>query len=340
MGWDIYVTNEKRPIDRMRESAMSMTVGTPEDGVIKGFLTIGGKKMYIIKERSVYLVRLADDIDPGRTNPNIQATHQKISSEGDESDFVGRILLTARELFEGKFLEGIDHERALEQCVQIFQDVSEMREEVTSIRAAMEATETEIRSIKGQALPAILNAPARARAFLEKADHASQSLYTLCAQTYRLRGQNAKRLFDGFFDHIAALYGADDDFVAFMRGAVPYLRFLRLARNAVVHPKPNERALVYDYRLLASGELTPPTIEIIHPKQPEPEIALHSFMEQMTDQFITVTELIMAWICAKYTKASGNVGIGVGLIPEDQRQNKNVRYGYVMEFNGKIQRVG
>jgi hypothetical protein len=128
----------------MRESAMSMTVGTPEDGIIKGFLTIGGKKMYIIKERSVYLVRLADDIDPGRTNPNIQATHQKISSEGDESEFVGRILLTARELFEGKFLEGIDHERALEQCVQIFQDVSEMREEVTSIRAAMEATETEI----------------------------------------------------------------------------------------------------------------------------------------------------------------------------------------------------
>jgi hypothetical protein len=335
------VTLDKRPIDRMRESAMSMTVGTPEDGVIKGFLTIGGKnkKMYVIKEHSVYLVRFADDIDPDRTNPSIQPTHQKISSEGDESKLVGRILLTARELFRAKSIEGIDHERALEQCVQIFQDVAEMSEEVKSIRAALEATEAEIRSIKGSGLPAILNAPARARTFLEKADHASQSLYALCTQTYRLRGQNAKRLFDGFSDHIAELYGADDGFVVFMRAAVPYLRFLRLARNAVVHPKSDTKALVYDYRLLPSGKLTPPTIEVIHPKQPEPEIALHSFIEQMTDQFITTTELIMAWICAKHTKESA-FGIGVGLIPEDQRQNKNVRYGYVMNFNGKIQRVG
>jgi hypothetical protein len=322
----------------MRDSAMSMEVGTPEDGVIKGSLTIGGKKLYIIKERSVYLVRFADDIDPERTNPNIQPTHQKISSEGDESELVGRILLTARDLFEGKHLEGIDPERALEQCVQIFQDVAEMSEEVESIRAAMEETEIAIQSTKG-ALPAILNAPARARAFLEKADHASQSLYTLCTQTYRQRGQNAKRLFDGLLDHITALYGADDGFVIFMRAAAPYLRFLRLARNAVVHPKPDAKVLVYDYRLLPTGELMPPTIEVILPKQPEPEIALHSFMEQMTDQFITITELIMAWICAKHTKENA-FGIGVGLIPEDQRQNKNVRYGYVMNFNGKIQRVG
>ncbi len=54
---------EKRRIDQIRDSAGSFTIGDDSDGAIKSFVTIGGR-LYVIKEKSIYALALADDIDP------------------------------------------------------------------------------------------------------------------------------------------------------------------------------------------------------------------------------------------------------------------------------------
>jgi hypothetical protein len=92
----------KRPIDRLRESALSMEVGEP-DGPITGFVKIDDR-LHIVTIRAIYRIMLADEIDPGRTNPNVPNAQQKVLDHGSESEMVGKTLLTAKQLFDSGVL--------------------------------------------------------------------------------------------------------------------------------------------------------------------------------------------------------------------------------------------
>ena len=96
--------DEQERIKRLRESAISMEVGDANDrSAITGMMPIGGL-LHIIKENGIYECKLADHIDPERTNPNVPNVQQKILSIGSSSDLTARTLLTAKSLFEPKFL--------------------------------------------------------------------------------------------------------------------------------------------------------------------------------------------------------------------------------------------
>ena len=61
--------DNKRPIDVKRERGGSADIGSAEDGAIVEMYSIR-TRLLIIKERAVYELRLADDIDPNRENPD------------------------------------------------------------------------------------------------------------------------------------------------------------------------------------------------------------------------------------------------------------------------------
>jgi hypothetical protein len=61
---------EKRPIDRHRDSGKSMEVGTPEEGAITEMISLRNT-LFIVKKRAIYTVKLADQIDPARSNPTL-----------------------------------------------------------------------------------------------------------------------------------------------------------------------------------------------------------------------------------------------------------------------------
>jgi hypothetical protein len=104
----------KSPIDLQRESAAFMNVGSPDDLSPITAMIVIGKKMHVVKASSKYEVRLADDIDPGRTNPSIPNTQQKVLSIGSDAEVVGRILLTANALMKKYYLPNIDCDEALQ----------------------------------------------------------------------------------------------------------------------------------------------------------------------------------------------------------------------------------
>jgi hypothetical protein len=88
----------KQPIDRLRESAVSFTIGSTED---KG----GPVAMFEIESRlcavtgdGVYAVQLADQTDPTRTNPAIRNSTQRLLPAGANHAIVSGILLTAERL--------------------------------------------------------------------------------------------------------------------------------------------------------------------------------------------------------------------------------------------------
>jgi hypothetical protein len=54
--------DKKRPVDLIRDRGGSADIGTSEDGAIMEMENIAGR-LLIIKERSVYELIMADDID-------------------------------------------------------------------------------------------------------------------------------------------------------------------------------------------------------------------------------------------------------------------------------------
>jgi hypothetical protein len=93
---------DQRPIDRLRDSAFSMQIGAPEDGRVCTMVDMGSS-LYAVKERAVYAVQLADEVDPKRTNIAVPNTQQRLLSMGARNPEVARIFLTAHTLFKATY---------------------------------------------------------------------------------------------------------------------------------------------------------------------------------------------------------------------------------------------
>jgi hypothetical protein len=117
----------KRPIDRKRDAGGVMEIGTPDDpSAITAIFPIGDD-LYVVKERGVYEVKLADRIDPNRTNIAIPNTHQRVLNYGSDAPVVGRTLLTAKELFNPTYLpKNLDLTQALRLCFETLKDLAAM----------------------------------------------------------------------------------------------------------------------------------------------------------------------------------------------------------------------
>lgn len=69
--------SDKRPVDLKRDRGGSVDIGTEDDGAILEMYNLGGR-MLVIKEKAIYELRFADDIDPNRENPNLPPSTQKL----------------------------------------------------------------------------------------------------------------------------------------------------------------------------------------------------------------------------------------------------------------------
>jgi len=94
---------DKRLIDRVRDSALSMQIGGQEDGGVSVMIDMGSA-LYVVKEHAIYAVRLADQVDPERTNVAVPNTQQRIMSMGTHDPEVARIFLTAYTMFKSMHL--------------------------------------------------------------------------------------------------------------------------------------------------------------------------------------------------------------------------------------------
>ena len=120
---------EIKPIDRKRNSGGWTEIGTKEDGVAI-CLTKFKDRLIIIKEKSMYELMTADDIDPERTNIELPNMVQKlIINQGTESELVSRTFLTAYALFKpNDFDNSIDIEKALQLSLEILQELIMLEE--------------------------------------------------------------------------------------------------------------------------------------------------------------------------------------------------------------------
>ena len=317
----------KRPIDRKRESAGMMEIEDPFDQTgITQLLVIGGQ-LHALKENSIYQVNLADDVDPKRTNINVPNSYQRVLDIGSGSPLVQRTLLTAHALLNKEHLsKGFDADKALSLAFSALADVAAMHEIVSAFEADQNGAVQGVRNAgHGLPIPTIGNVLARFKSFVQKADHAFQSLQQIMRLLY---GNEKAKSFETLAEHVCHKYGADDPFCKLMSEALPFWKRVRAARNNVEHTIPKQEVIVKDFHLTDAVTIEVPTVEVIHPKHPTPPTNLLDFMVDTLEQLSLVFELMLASACHREAALAGGVPIGVMELSEKQKGRHRPRFAY------------
>lgn len=331
-----------RPIDKIRNSAMSMKVGAPDDGKITDMVSVSDR-MLVVMERAIHVMQLADSIDPARTNISIPNTQQRLLSRGADDPIVAKTLLTAQVLFKKSHLgHDFDEQRGLTLALDLLKDIATMADMLSATQeaqdSAMGAFEKETAAGRHLTLPTIGDAEARCDAFAQKVGHAVDILRDMARLFY---GEALKaKWIDSLAELTKERYGSEDPFTKHIEAARPFLLLLREMRNMIEHAKADWHIKVFDFRLLPSGQIMVPSIEIVRPGEEASQDALTSLMSQITDDIANVAESFMAYLCNAHVQPLSPFPIHVIELPLEQRSNPLVRMSYGCIQGDQIIRIG
>ena len=316
-----------------------MEVGTEDDSSpIKTMCVLGGS-MHVIKAQGIYRVQLADEIDPQRTNPAIPHTYQRVLRYGTDCELVRQTLMTAKRLFDTKLLgAAFSYTQATDHSFEALKDLIAMHE----MRLGLEVSLNKISEalggliIKNRALPVPTVGEPRVlvETFIQKADHVIADLFAIAKLFYP--EEIGKKWFESLFELAKERCGSDQPFTKFLAEALPFLKLIRNARNCVEHPKVDRRLEVFDITLLPSGQLRPPTMEIIEQDTPQPIIAIVDFMAQTIVQLASTFELMIAYLCGTNIQPFAGFPVQVVQYPPNLQKAYGVKLGYGIYDGNRI----
>jgi hypothetical protein len=333
---------KKREIDWEREGAFTVELCDPDDKTPIRKMLSNSQNLYVITDKSIFLNRLADDIDPQRTNKNIPNTHEKFLNYGFENDLVGRILLLAEALFDEKHL-GRDFKcnEAIANSIEATKLLLEMQE----IHALLLSDENSIieRGLlpdvgRSQNIPTVKDLETRVENYIRKADRVRYLIIEIFKLAYSA-GNNRKTL-ENLKDSIAEKHGKESEFVDFLDEITYCLKFLRNLRNGYEHPNQKERTIILDFSLTLEATVDPPMIELIHPDTPQPKTPVTALMEQVGTQLVDIFETIIFQMCQNNMDNFGGFECGIMEIPSERRRHKDTKFGYAIRLNNQWNPLG
>jgi hypothetical protein len=329
----------KRPIDEKREAAGSMDVGDESDrSPIREIIPLVDG-MCVVKEQGLWLVQLADSVDPGRTNASIPNTQQKLVARGSSDPLVGRTLLQAKRLLKSSVLpKNFPALRGLSVTLEFLKELDALQGKATEYGTIVTATNNAFgkRQSSGGALhvPALGDVAVRGKNFIQGADHSVRLLWELARLFYpdlKLRGWCSD-----LKTRMIAEGAAAEHFAHALGRVGPGLGFLRNARNAVEHPKPGQAVVFNDYRLKPDGKVHAPSIEVVEKDTPLPETDLGEYFAQTTEFLVHVYETMLVHLCALHMQPVGGFEIALVELEPDKRRYPHVKYGYGSMIGGQL----
>ncbi len=334
---------KKHPIDVLRDSAGSMTIGTADDkSAITGMLTFTDK-LFIVKEKGIYQVQMADDFDPDRTNPSIPNAQKLVLKHGSKSEFVGRTLLLGDQLLKEIYLRNnVKRDRIMPQILELTQKLSLMndiarehkRQERRAIRQIEKAgvrSETDDTAFH---LPQIPSLSENLTTFFINAKFALQCLLDIA---YDIYGPHLKKsYFTSLIKFARDEYGKDDNFYEFLNNQKDFCENVRKIRNCLEHPKPSEKIDIHNTTMNADGEVLLPHFYVIHPDyRNEPHSVTHTF-DHFFKTLMFFSEAFIGHIVGKHIDATKIKPFPIGIIglPKNRRRYPYVEYS-LGAFDGK-----
>jgi hypothetical protein len=330
----------KRPIDLKRDSAFSGRVGVDGEGNIEEFFNIG-HALLMIKEEAIYKFQLADQVDPARTNIDVPNVQQKLYSVGHSSEVVGRILLTAKYLFEKGMLDyRFDKAELLLAALEFFDEVIAAVAAFERLKAEQDAAIAAFGEQKAQTLllPSVPDIIGKVKSFIQRAEHSIQRLLALCQIFYPMPPGRA--WFDSFVKTAETAHALDRAEVDQIKAITKYAQFVRHCRHCVEHPKVDQRLIVSDFKMTAAAEVDPPMIEVVHRDTPQPTIPVVVFMHGMLTSIIAAGEELMAFLASRHVVPGWQGKVAVFDFPDGQRRHPHVRFYFAMNMGGTMIPVG
>lgn len=321
---------EKKPIDQIRESSGHAEIGSIEDGAIIEMKNIGGR-MLIIKEKSIYEMVMADDIDPERTNINLPPTIQKlIIDKGAESEIVSRTLLTAMTLFRSEnILKHVDCNKVISLTIDLLSEVFLLEKEIDEYEVAENKESDEYEERKklnvSYKLPSIVNLESKCKTIFQKADHIEQTLMEIITIFYPNQGLTKQSHFPSFHKMLKTKYGETDTFTEFIGKTVYFMQVIRELRNGLDHRL--KHTTIQNFELQTDGNILTPTIELNHKDTKLQRTSLSEFLKITTKNAIDIIEVTFAFLASKNQTITG-IPKQVKEIPEDKRWNKFVKFSF------------
>lgn len=328
-----------RPIDRVRDGAGMLTVGTQTDGVLTGMIALSDVA-FMVKERAIYRLLMADDVDPDRENINIPNSVQLALAAGSDSDLVARTLLTADELFPNTYFADAVRREIVLGTVEIAKNLLSALEIVDALRARVDELSQPV-EVKNRAatLPAVGSLEQRVNAFVQAAHSAVQQLYDLPRSFIKFPPRGWP---DNFTEALQSKWGDEHRFAHFTRSTTPFVKFLRNARHCVEHRRGDQRIDARDFHLTKDGRLNRPTVAIVHSATPLDTTDLIEFMTSILDQLIEVIEAMLAHLAdATRPESFAGLPLTISEVPVDQRRTgSRVRLAYFTMIDGSWVRLG
>jgi len=335
-------TDKPRPIDKLRAGAGSLDIRTPDDDSAISDMISTGDRLLVIKGKGIYEIKLADQVDPERTNISTPNTTQRVIPYGANAPWVGAVILTAHHLFQSSCSPSeIDGTKAFASVLEMAEDIAgahQLEETYRSAeKAAMENLDPKIRKDRSFVVPALGNVETRCNEFLQRADHVLRELFRLVRMFYSDVGsggwESLKKKIDGETQDI-------DNFPRFLAEVIPFFQLIRNVRNCVEHPRAEQRLVITDFRLYPKNVLLPPMIEIIHPRTPQEAVPVGMFFKKALQNLVNDVELMIVFLCARHVKSIGGFAVQVIELPPDRRRSEHVRYGYGAVLGDQIVPMG
>jgi hypothetical protein len=336
--------DDKRPIDRIRESALSMRIGTPEDGAVSVMIGMEDA-LYVVTERAIYAVQLADQVDTERTNAAVPNTQQRLLSIGTHDPEVARIFLTAYTMFKSTHLGTSFPEReAWSRAFGYLRDIVAMMEIRSTLVKAIDEAVAGFNKVVARdrsiTLPALGNAEERCDAFAQKMGHAIDTLKAVARLFY------PKELSSKWIDSLTVVaaqkHGEHEPLARFMKEKGGDLLFMRELRNMIEHPQVDAYVNVRDFQLLPSMELVKPSVDIVRAGETPIAEPLASFMTRVIEELVSFAEVFFALLCGANAKSFAGFPLTVMELPPNRRPTWNpyqrISYGIVM--NGEVHPLG
>lgn len=321
---------EKRPIDRKREAGGFADIGTNEDGAIVDSVVIGNR-LIIIKERSIYEILMADNVDPERTNFNMPPTiHKLISKQGVESEIVSRIFLEAKTIFKPEYYDKkLDVDGILTLTLDLLNEVIILNEEIQNYLTIETNSISEFERNKDKphsfSIPAIGDIETRLKTIFQKADHFEQILMNIITIFYQNDGLTKQSHFPKFYEILKAKYGEEDHFCKFVSSILEFMQLVRELRNGLDHRLGTIK--VTDFELKADGFLSLPVLDFDHKGFKLNREPVSIFLGVLVEKLLFIFENTIAYLAGK-AAVPNNMNYQIRQIPDEIRRNKFVKYAF------------
>ena len=315
-----------RSIDSIRQRGGQINIGTPEDGAILEMINLNGR-IFAIKERSVYELLQADDIDPQRVNPQIpRMTQRLIVKLGTESEILSRTFLAAKTILRKEYLPSIDVDKALTLTLELVQELNALSLEIREYQNEEKLAKDNYEKIKikklDHAIPSIPDIVTRCKTIFQKADHVLQSQLDIIRLFYPDFDKTS--FYKSLAEFLESKFGNGDEFVKFINQVNDFIYEVRNARNCSDHRRTE--LTVKDFDMQPDSNIITPTIEMNFNGSKIDRFPLYEYLNGLQENLLLVFENLLAYLTAKSIQPMGKISASVGEIPEAERRNKYIKF--------------